>query len=194
MSRPTSRPLRAGGRATSGDGGRIVWSVAEGGRGRRWRESCERDGTLVRALLLEVTPGGRPTRLEVTTGAGLLTLHPDPDEGELHGNVVTPLGVRHLRFDWSPDHELLVLGSPACAAVSLGRLAAALAVGETRSVPMLRIDDALEPRLVDWSVTHAASATWRLRSTSGDEELEVTVDDDGLVVPSEAERWPLELV
>ena len=47
---------------------------------------------------LEVAPNGRVTRLELTTGAGLLTLHPEPDESALHGNVVTPTGIRHLAF------------------------------------------------------------------------------------------------
>ena len=92
-----SAPLRSGGRATLPNGATIVWSVAEGSRGRRWRESVTDEGGLVRSLLLEVTGGGRPARLELTSAAGLLTLHPATDQAEIHGNVVTPTGIRHLR-------------------------------------------------------------------------------------------------
>ena len=129
-----SAPLRSGGRAVLPNGATIVWSVAEGARGRRWREAVTIDGGLVRSLLLEVSTAGRPTRLEMTTAAGLLTLHPSTDERELHGNVVTPDGVRHLRFKWSPGYELVVLGSPGSAAVAVGRMAGVLEVGASASV------------------------------------------------------------
>ncbi len=186
-------PLRLGGRATIIGGDSITWSVAEGVRGRRWREAVERDGVLLRSLMLEVTAAGRPTRLEVTTTHGLLTLHPEPDERMLHGNVVTPSGIRHLRFDWSPEHDLLVLGSPACAAVGLGRLAGSLGVGDATAMTLLRIDDTLEPRLVTWTATRTGQRDWSLLSPSGDEERRLTLDETGLVALPDASTWPLEL-
>lgn len=129
----------------------------------------------------------------MATSHGLLTLHPEADERTLHGNVVTPTGIRHLRFDWGPDHDLLVIGSPACAAVGLARLARSLTVGATTAVTMLRIDDTLDPRLVTWTATRTGQRDWSLRSPDGDEEQRLTFDETGLVVLPDASSWPLEL-
>jgi hypothetical protein len=188
-----THPLRLGGSSVTRSGRRVTWSVAEGGRGRRWREAVEHDGTLERSMLMEVGPTGRPTRLELTTRAGLLTLHPDRAQGELHGNVVTPAGVAHLRFTWSPEHELLILGSPAAAAVSLARLARIIAVGETRAIATVRIDDALEPRSVTMTVERTSSTGWRMRPVDGDEIQPVDMDPRGLVRVDDGGAWPLEL-
>ncbi len=188
-----SGPVKAGGRAIAPDGRSIVWSVAEGPRGRRWREAIVQGGSLHRSLLLEVSPAGAPTRLELTTEAGLLTLHPDIEGRELHGNVVTTSGVRHLRFDWSFEHELFVVGSPAGAAVALRRFADILAVGEARPVPVVWIDDALEPRPGAWQVTRTGSDAWELRDLDGTETRPIRVDEDGIPILPRAERWPLEM-
>ena len=184
--------IRAGGRAILPDGLTVVWSVADGRRGRRWRESAGRDGTLSRSVLLEVSPAGRPTRLELTSAAGMLTLHPDPDGRELHGNVVTAAGIRHLRFDWSAAHELLVVGSPAAAAVALRHLADSVAVGEGVAVSVIWIDDVLVPRPGAWQVTRAAADSWQLRDLEGTDERLARVHPDGLPILPGAERWPLE--
>lgn len=109
--------LRLGGCGVGLDGEQLVWSVAEGARGGRWREVASLGGAVRRSVLLEISPAGRVTRLELATAAGLLTLHPEPDESALHGNVVTTDGIRHVALAWSPDHHLLVLASPAAAAV-----------------------------------------------------------------------------
>jgi len=95
--------------------------VAEGRRGRRWR-SARRDanGVLLSDLLLEVDPAGRWTRLELASARGILTLHPEPDDTAVHGNVVTGKGVVPQVFAWSPGHRLVVAGEPV-AAVALGR-------------------------------------------------------------------------
>ena len=185
-------PFRAGGRASLPSGAMVVWSVAEGVRGRRWREAITVDGSLRRALLLEASPAGRATRLELTTVAGLLTLHPDTDSRELHGNVVTPSGIRHLRFDWSPEHELFVVGSPASASVALRRFADVLAIGETQQVPGVSIDDALEPRPGAWQVTRAAVGDWDLRRDDGSEEDRTSLDEEGIPILPGAVSWPLE--
>lgn len=187
-----SGPLRSGGRATLPNGATVVWSVADGARGRRWREAVTVDGRLVRSLLLEVSPAGRPVRLELTCVAGLLTLHPSADERELHGNVVTPTGIRHLRFAWSPGHELFVLGSPATAAVALGRLAGVLAVGEGAPVAVLRVDDALDPRPATWQVTRTGPGDWQLGNVETGEERTTSLDPDGNPILPGAATWPLE--
>ena len=170
MSGPPSAPVRRGGTASSHPGERLVWAVADGSRGRRWRESMTRQGVMVRALLLETDPAGRCTHLELATARGLLTLHPASDDRELHGNVVTVDGVRHLAFAWAGDHHLFVVGSPASAAIILGRRVTA-----DGRVSVLRIDDDLDPRPADLDVT-----------TLG------PLGAGGLAYPGTGDDWPLE--
>ena len=184
--------VRRGGHARTLAGDGVTWSQAEGERGTRWREAIERDGQLLRSLLLEVSPVGRPTRLELTTRAGLLTLHPEPDESAMHGNVVAAGGVRHLAFPWSPGHELLILSSPASATVAVRRLVRRVIVGASVVVDMLRIDDELDPRPVRWRVERIASHGWHLRDTDSDEERRLTVEDDGRPALMDEVSWPLE--
>ncbi|MGH2475663.1 MAG: hypothetical protein ACRDIL_10395 [Candidatus Limnocylindrales bacterium] len=183
---------RVGGRATTLTGGQLIWTAAEGARGTRWREATEIGGVLVRSVLLEVSSAGRMTRLEVTTVGGLLTLHPDPDESAIHGNVVGPDGVRHLAFGWSPDHDLLLVGSPASAGVALRRQARTVDVGASAWLELLRIDDALDPRPVRWSFTRTSSTAWHLRSEDGSDERRWTLDADGDPELPDAVIWPLE--
>jgi hypothetical protein len=184
--------VRRGGRATTNGGELLIWSEAEGTRGTRWREGLQRDGVLVRSLLLEVSATGRPSRLEMTTSAGLLTLHPEADESEVHGNVVGGDGIAHLAFPWSGDHELLILGSPASATITLRRLGQALVVGATRTLEVLRIDDELDPRPARWGVERIARHAWHLREVGGSEERRLTLDDDDRPLIADAVSWPLE--
>jgi hypothetical protein len=151
-----------------------------------------RDGQLVQALLLEVSPAGRPSRLEMTTPAGLLTLHPEPDESAMHGNVVGSDEVRHLALGWSADHDLLVLGSPASATVAIRRWGRELMVGASRTFALLRIDDDLVPRLARWSIERVGQHAWHLRDLDGDEERRLIVDADGRPILADAVSWPLE--
>lgn len=173
-------------------GENLTWTEAEGSLGTRLREALRRDGSLVRSLLLEASASGRPTRLEVTTSAGLLTLHPEPDESTLHGNVVRGDGVDHLTFGWSAEHELLVFGSPASATITLRRLADLMVVGATRTIDVLRIDDTLEPRPARWTAERIARHAWHLRDVDGHEERRLTVDDEGRPLLPDAISWPLE--
>jgi hypothetical protein len=184
--------VRRGGRATIAAGDLLTWTEAEGARGTRWREAVERDGQLTRALLLEASPDGRPTRLEMTSLAGLLTLHPEPDEAAMHGNVVGGNRVRHLALPWSPEHELFVLGSPAAATITFRRLATVVAVGASRRVDVLVIGDELQPRRARWSVERVAQHAWHLRDVDGREERRLTVRDDGRPVLADEVTWPLE--
>jgi hypothetical protein len=109
--------LRRAGRLDAGGGETVLWSVAEGRRGRRWRSLRRDDGGVVLSdLLLEVDPAGRWTRLELATTAGILTLHPERDEQSVHGNVVTDGGVLPLALAWSPRHRLLLPDEPVAAA------------------------------------------------------------------------------
>ena len=49
-----SAMVRRAGQAILPDGTEVVWSVADGRRGRRWRATTTRDGALPPSLLLEV--------------------------------------------------------------------------------------------------------------------------------------------
>lgn len=197
---------RIGGRATMPSGARLTWSAAGGTRGTRWREAVDLDGRLVRSLLLEVSPAGRPTRLELTTLEGLLTLHPEPDESAIHGNVVGSSGVRPLALPWSPDDELWIVGSAAATAVTLARLAGIAGVGETVTVRSLRLDDGLVPRQMERRIERRGERAWRLsvvgaagataaggpEDPSAEAAADVELDTWGRVVLDGAVEWPLE--
>jgi hypothetical protein len=112
--------LRHAGHGRAEDGTLVTYTVAEGRRGRRWREvvvSGEARG-IRSSLLLELDPDGRFSHLELSTAAGLLTLHPEPD-GSLHGNAVTAAGVRHVvAMTWDADDAVLLEGSAVCTAAA----------------------------------------------------------------------------
>jgi hypothetical protein len=186
-------PVRRGGHVRTALGEVVTWSQAEGARGTRWREAIERDGQLVSALLLEVDGDDRPTRLEMTTRAGLLTLHPESDGSAMHGNVVGADGVRHLAFGWGPDHELLVLGSPAVMAIAVRRLEGRVIAGATTTLDVLRVDDALDPRPGRWIAERVARHGWHLRDADGGEAFRLTVEDDGRPAMRDEISWPLEV-
>ena len=147
-----SAPRREGGRHELPDGGRVIWSVAEGRRGRRWRWVLDDDRGLV-VVLLETDPGGAPTRLEVSAAAGLLTLHPEPPGREAHGNVVGPSGVRPLAFAWGPGHRFDVVDLPWV----LGACGDGGAAGET-SRRVLRVDRALRVIEADGALAGASAS------------------------------------
>jgi len=183
-------PLREAGRIELDDGSIVVWSVAEGRRGRRWRAVATHDGAITQSLLLEVDRAGRPTRLELTTPSGFLTLHPEPDERSIHGNVVSGAGVRPLAFAWSPEHELDVAGRPLAIGCGLYRLRASMRIGDRRRVPVVRIDASLAVTESVASVRRDASDRWTVAVVPPGDERIVTIDAEGL--PPSGARWPLE--
>jgi hypothetical protein len=157
--------LRRAGRLDAGGGETVLWSVAEGRPGRRWRSlRLSVGGTVVSDLLLELDAVGSWTRLEMSAAAGILTLHPEPDGRSVHGNIVTERGVVPLALPWSPGHRLLLLDEPVAAA-ALGR-----GVDEPEAGPAIVVDGRLEP----------------LEIRRADRPLRPT---DGLPGPS----WPLEV-
>jgi hypothetical protein len=141
---------------------------------------------MTHVLLLEVDPAGRPSRLELTTPAGLLTLHPSSDGHEIHGNVVTTTGegVRPLAFAWGPDHELEVVGRPLATAVGLHRRRARVLVGASEAVEVLVIGPGLDVEAARRQIARLTETRWR----AGTVELEI--DESG--VPLGGLRWPLE--
>ena len=159
------------------DGTDVAWSVAEGGKGRRWREMRSRDGAVVSSLLLETFPDRRFAHLELSTAAGLLTLHPEGD-GTLHGNAITADGVRHVvGLPW-PDGSLLVVhGSPI--ALAAAAWLAGAGVGEFPGErPVVTVGPDLEVQPASVSV---------------DALPRQAIDADGLPVLEGGRSWPLEI-
>lgn len=167
-------PVRRAGRGRLPDGAAVIWAVAEGTQGRRWREVVARDGTVVHSLLLETFPDRRFAHLELSTRAGLLTLHPEGDR-TLHGNAVTADGVRHvIGLPWPDKAVVLVEDSPVAGAAAARALEARAGGGQ---IPTVRIPADLS--VVAEDVPAAAVAP--------------ELDDDGLPILADGESWPLEL-
>ena len=183
--------VRRGGRGTFPDGSGVLWSVAEGGRGRRWRAAVAREGSLQRVILVETGVDGRVTRLEVEDAAGLLTLHPDHAEAVLHGNVVTPSGIRHITLAWTPTHELLVAPVGFSAAHVAWRLSPTVGAGEQVGVEAVVVDADLEIRAERLRIERSTDGRWVVVTAAGG--VAVEIDDDGLPAGLDAaETWPLE--
>ncbi len=188
-----TRPLRVGGRTILSDGATMIWSVAEGRSGRRWRSMTTRDGSTGTDVLLETAADGRASRLEVTTSSGLLTLHPGPDGSSLHGNTVTTAGIRHHDLPWSQTHVLLVDRSPLSEAAAIAPLGERLGVGEGAWFGSVVVDAALVPRVGQALVVRIAPTTYTIASTTIGDERTVVVDAAGLPTGGAATLWELEL-
>lgn len=108
--------VRLAGHGRREDGALVTWTLAEGRKGRRWREAVSRDGRLLHSLLFETGPDRRFTHLELASPSGLATLHPEGD-GTLHGNVVAADGVRHvIGLPYAADATVVVAGAPLASA------------------------------------------------------------------------------
>jgi hypothetical protein len=156
--------LRRAGRGRLADGRTVAWTAAEGNRGRRWRWTLQRGGTLEVVALAELDDRGLFARLELTTAAGLLTFHPEPDGASAHGNVVAEDGVRPIAMPWEWAWGIELEGDPFGSAVLAGR----------------------EPML-------AVAADLTLRQTGSEPALApLDLDDRGVPVLDDAQEWPLE--
>ena len=185
--------LRMGGRGVGANGLQVVWSVAEGSRGRRWREATSRAGGIATSLLLETDELGLFAHLELSTPTGLLTLHPEKD-GSLHGQAVVgergeEVGVEHVAgLAWTQDGLVIVEGSTICqvAAIHLLRQSASEWSSASRRavvIPTTLWSDARPVR-----VERIAQNRWRF----GD-DAPIDVDDRGLPLLRDGQMWPLEL-
>jgi hypothetical protein len=154
--------LRRAGRGTLPDGGTVAWSAADGARGRRWRWTITDGETLRHAGLIELDPAARFSRLELSSRGGLLTLHPERDSRSIHGNVVTPEGVRPLAFPWRREAAVeLAADAFATAILATGEgsgslvIRPSLGVVEGSGSGRLPLDDRGVPRLSnasEWSL------------------------------------------
>jgi hypothetical protein len=185
-------PVRVAGTGFGSDGLWVVWSVAEGTRGRRWREARSNDRGMTTSLLLETDTSGRFKHLELSTQTGLLTLHPEED-GTLHGNAVVggehSAGVEHVRgIKWRPDGLVTVAGSTICQLAAIHLLGRSLPEFSAVSQPAVAIHPTLvcEPTVV--RVERISRDRWRFGG-----ELPIDVDAQGLPLLRDGQIWPVEL-
>jgi hypothetical protein len=172
--------LRRAGAGSLHDGTTVVWSVAEGAKGRRWREVRSGPDGVISSLLLETDVARRFSHLELSTAVGLLTLHPEPD-GTLHGNIVRAAGIHHVvGRRWAAGAALSVEGSPTAAAAAAWQIAGSggplTGNGLASSVTV-----SLELELREWRGGGSAKGTL------------ATFDDDGLPRLAGGDSWPLDL-
>jgi hypothetical protein len=184
-----TEPTRVAGSGELADGSIVTWTVAEGRRGRRWREVIVNGRATAHALLFETDPAGRFSHLELARDDGLWTFHPEMD-GTLHGNHVRADGpVRHVKgWPFAAGDALLIEGSPiAAAALAWGR-AGTVAAGSSIEVAgvIIRSDGRLEH--VERTTLQRLDAThWRVGQGTP-----IEVDAEGLPVLSNGRRHPLE--
>lgn len=180
-------PVRRAGQGRGPDGTSLIWTVAEGRRGRRWREVRFSDVVVISSLLVETDAEGRFSYLEASTAAGLITLHPEAGT-ELHGNVVTAAGVEAIAgLPWSPASIVLLDGSAIAQAAAAFGLRDWIGPGAAGSDPGLRIplNLAIEPAPIP--VERSSESIWRFANGDSFE-----VDANGLPVLVDGVTWPLE--
>ena len=166
--------VRRAGRGRQADGTIVVWSVSDGSRGRRSREVriAPDGGGIISSLLLETDSERRFSHIELSTRAGLLTLHPEAD-GTLHGNAIRDDGIEHITgLPWTADGMLLVDGSPLAEATA-ARLAARPGVSVATVSHVVVVDVELRCRVESRAVGPG--------------------DDAGFPRLANADAWPLEL-
>jgi hypothetical protein len=178
--------LRAAGRGSTPSGDSVIWSVAEGRRGRRWREVRLEGRSIGHSLLLEIGADGRFAHLELSTPSGLLTLHPEGD-GTLHGNAVVSDGVEHVvGLPWEPDGFVLLAGSVVCRAAALPVLEGRISAVGSAALHAASIPATLWVEMGPIRVERVDRHTWRFGHDV------VMVDERGLPALDGGEIWPLE--
>ncbi len=185
--------LRRAGSGRLTDGSRLVWTVAEGSRGRRWRWTHTTDVGLSSVGLLELDEQGGFSRLELGSAVGLLTLHVDHGGGEVNGNVAGPSGMRHLRFPWSPDALVLVDGEPLVAAAMCHRLAGRLDARPTDEHDVLLVEPSYAVRDTLGRFTRESDTRWRIELSQA-RRFRIAIDGQGLPTGlGDESDWPLEV-
>jgi hypothetical protein len=181
--------LRRAGHLRLDDGRDVIWSVAEGRRGRRWREAVRKPHQpgIRHSLLLELGPDGWFSHLELSTEQGLLTLHPEGD-GTLHGNAVTASGVRHVRgVAWDPEGIVLIDGSIVSRLAAFPGLSSVIAPAAKREIHVVRVLRDLE-LVASRELVRCDGERWSIG------ELEkLVLDERGLLAGSHDDDWPLEV-
>ena len=185
--------LRRAGSGRLTDGSRLVWTVAEGSRGRRWRWTHTTNAGLIAVGLLEIDEQGRFSRLELGTAVGLLTLHVDQSGSEVQGNVAGPDGMRHLRFGWSSDDCVLVDGEPLVAATVCHRHSGPDDPRPTHEHGVLLVEPSFVVLQMIGSFTRESETRWRIELSQA-RRFRVSIDGQGLPTGlADESSWPLEV-
>ena len=185
--------LRRAGSGRLTDGSRLVWTVAEGSRGRRWRWTHTTNAGLASVGLLELDEQGAFSRLELGSPVGLLTLHVDDSGGEVHGNVAGPAGMQHLRFLWSSDNSVLVDGEPLVAAAMCHRLAGRFDPRPTHEHGLLLVEPSFAVRDTLGWFTRESETRWRIELSQA-RRFRIAIDAQGLPTAlGDESSWPLEV-
>jgi hypothetical protein len=178
----------------------VTWTIADGERGRRWREATARAGAagdsdvaspgLEHAVTIETGHAGQWLRLEVAAPAGLLSLHPDRD-GSINGNVVSEAGVRHIALG-AVEPPLVDVRDSLVAETALCRaLERLVAAGEGSTISVIRVLPTLDVNVAELQVMRTDARTWELTDVDGIRT--VSMGDRGAPVTSDAgAKWPLE--
>ena len=159
--------LRRAGRGWLGGADLLLWSVAEGARGRRWRWMHQVDqASMGHSGMVELLPDGRLARFEVSAFGGLLTFHPEPDGQSAHGNIVTTDGVKPIETAWRPEWRVGIVNDPFGSAVA----------GWAGSGLVVTFQDSIE---------------WR-EPGRHDDVATLECDERGVPMLEDADEWPLE--
>lgn len=181
-------PVRVAGDIRLADGSTVVWTVAEGRRGRRWREVRTGVVGFEHSLLLETDPDGRFTHLELAT-TSLLTLHPEFD-GTLHGNIVVgddAFGVRPIEGEpWDEAAMPFVEGSIVCLAAAAHLQVERIGPFHSDRMRGAWITAALWFDVGAVRVERIDERNWRF------DGAEIEIDADGLPILPGGRTWPLE--
>jgi hypothetical protein len=175
----------------------MTWTIADGERGRRWREATAAaetadgvSGGLAHAVTLETGHAGQWLRLEVAAPAGLLSLHPDRD-GSINGNVVSKAGVRHIAKGVVQPPLVDVRDSLVAETALCRALERLVATGEGSTVSVVRVLPTLEVEVAALQVMRTDARRWELTDAEGIRT--VSMGDRGAPVTSDAgAKWPLE--
>ena len=179
--------LRVAGRGSTPAGASVIWSVAEGHRGRRWREVVLSARGIAHSLLLEIDPEGRFAHLELSTPSGLLTLHPEAD-GTLHGNAIVSDGVEHVRgLAWEPEGIAVIEGSIVGLAAAIPIAASRMTAFGSFALHAVRIPTTLWVEVGPLRIEQIEDRRWRF----GQDDV-CAVDERGLPLLRGGEIWPLE--
>ncbi len=164
-----------------------MWSLAEGGKGRRYREVRRAGEGIAHSLLLETDPAGRFSHLELSTPSGLLTLHPEPD-GTLHGHAIVSDGVEHVAgLDWEPDALVVIEDSVACVMAAAHLLRPTLTAGSSLARHAAWIPPTLWVEIRPIRVGRVAGGSWQLGADGP-----IEMDPTGLPLLVGGETWPLD--
>ena len=182
-------PVRRGGQFADDAGRSVLWSVADGARGRRWRWTVvDRRGALLAAHALETGPDGRFLRLESATAPGLLSLHREAD-GSLHGNRVGERGVDHLTVEAPAPAGVLIGGTALAVSILLGTMEGPAAKA---TLDVLEVFDDLGLRIVSATIRPTDDGGWEIRTNRATRRAHLDADSLPDAAAHDGLTWPLE--